>query len=91
MLNSYSTRLQAIEKEKVVLADILSRVDTQLQDIANNMQASDQRTKELIGLIKWAGDRNGGEGSSSGLASSKVKIFTDPGTYNGSSGKFKDW
>ena len=40
-----------------------------------------------MGLYSWAGVSGGGGGSTG----SKVEIFQDPGSYDGSASKFKEW
>ena len=47
---------------------------------------------ELVGQ-QWAGSFSGARGMPAAAAGSlsKVEIFTDPGTYNGSKAKFEDW
>ena len=41
-----------------------------------------------MGLYSWARVSGGGGGGSTG---SKVEIFQDPGSYDGSASKFKEW
>ena len=53
----------------------------------SDAQAADQRSRELMGLYGWAGGSGGGGGSSR----SKVEIFQDPGSYDGSASKFEEW
>ena len=53
----------------------------------NNAQAADQQSRELMGLYGWAGVSGGSRGSSR----SKVEIFQDPGSYDGSASKFEEW
>ena len=52
----------------------------------SDAQAADQRSRELMGLYSWAGVSGGGGGSGS-----KVEIFQDPGSYDGSASKFEEW
>ena len=54
----------------------------------SDAQAADQQSRELMGLYGWAGV-SGGTGG--GTGSSKVEIFQDPGSYDGSASKFKEW
>ena len=49
-------------------------------------QAADQRSRELMGLYGWAGMSGGG-----GSTRSKVEIFQDPRSYDGSASKFEEW
>lgn len=92
MLDSYSTRIQTMENEKSQLTDMLQRAEAQLEVASENAQQADQRTRELVGLMKWSGDEHPGGGSSSREpAGSKVEIFADPGTYDRTPGKFEDW
>ena len=53
----------------------------------SNAQAADQRSRELMGLYSWAGVSGGSRGSTG----SKVEIFQDPGSYDGSASKFEEW
>ena len=53
----------------------------------NNAQAADQQSRELMGLYSWAGT-SGGSGAGRGT---KVEIFQDPGSYDSSPSKFKEW
>ena len=53
----------------------------------NDAQAADQRSQELICLYSWAGMSRGGGGSTG----SKVEVFQDPGSYDGSASKFEEW
>ena len=53
----------------------------------SDAQAADQRSQELMGLYGWAGV-SGGSGGSTG---SKIEIFQDPGSYDSSASKFKEW
>ena len=41
-----------------------------------------------MGLYSWAGVSRGSAGGSTG---SKVEIFQDPGSYDGSASKFEEW
>ena len=53
----------------------------------SDAQAVDQRSRELMGLYGWARVSGGGGGSTG----SKVEIFQDPGSYDGSASKFEEW
>ena len=49
-----------------------------------NAQATDEYSKELMGLYGWAGAGGGG-------SVSKVEIFQDPGLYDRTPSKFEEW
>ena len=53
----------------------------------SDAQAADQWSRELMGLYNWAGV----SGGSAGGSTSKVEIFQDPGSYDGSASKFDEW
>ena len=53
----------------------------------SDAQAADQQSRELMGLYGWAGVSGGGGGSTR----SKVEIFQDPRSYDGSASKCKEW
>ena len=56
--------------------------------VQNNAQAADQHSQELMGLYGWAGVTPGGPG---GGSTTKVEIFQDCRSYDGSASKFKEW
>ena len=55
----------------------------------SDAQAVDQRSQELMGLYGWARVSRGSSGG--GSSGSKVEIFQDPRSYDGSASKFKEW
>ena len=63
---------------------MLNKAKAALMAAHADAQAADQRSRELMGLYGW-----GGAGGGSGL--SKVEIFQDPGSYDSSASKFKEW
>ena len=69
--------------------------NAQLLEAQEWAQEADQHMHKIMDLVgqQWTGSFRGARGTSMGPAgpSSKVEIFTDPGTYNGSKTKFKDW
>ena len=69
-------------KEREGLANMLNEAKAACTDA----QAADQRPHELMGLYSWAGTGSGGMGGPS-----KVEIFQDPGSYDSSASKFKEW
>ena len=84
------TALQQVElwaKEREGLASMLGAAKEALAVAQNDAQAADQQSQELMGLYRWAGV-SGGSGGNSG---SKVEIFQDPGSYDGSASKFEEW
>ena len=74
-------------KEREGLVSMLGAAKEALTAAQNDAQAVDQQSQELMGLYGWAGVC-GGSGGSTG---SKVEIFQDPGSYDGSASKFKEW
>ena len=66
---------------------MLGEAKAALAAAQSDAQAVDQRSRELMGLYGWAGVSRGGGGSSG----SKVEIFQDPGSYDGSASKFEEW
>ena len=75
-------------REREGLANMLGAANEALMAAQNDTQAADQRSRELMGLYSWAGvSRNSGGGSTG----SKVEIFQDPGSYDGSASKFEEW
>ena len=73
-------------KEREGLAVMLTQAREALKEAKDDAQAADQRTWELMGLYGWAGITPGGSGGGT-----KVEIFQDPGSYDGSAGKFEEW
>ena len=76
-------------KEREGLANTLAATHEALQAIQTNTQATDQCSQELMGLYGWA--RAGARPGSIGGSNTKVEIFQDPRSYDGSAGKFKEW
>ena len=66
---------------------MLGKAKEALAAAQSDAQAADQRSRDLMGLYGWAGVSGGGGGSSG----SKVEIFQDPGSYDGSASKFEEW
>ena len=74
-------------KEREGLVSMLGVAKEALEAAQNDAQAADQRSRELMGLYGWAGVSSGGRGS----GGTKVEIFQDPGSYDSSASKFKEW
>ena len=66
---------------------MLGEAKEALTAVQNDAQAADQRSQELMGLYGWAGV-SGGSGGGTG---SKVEVFQDSGSYDGSASKFEEW
>ena len=79
-------RAELWSKEREGLAAMLTQAREALREAKDDAQAADQRSRELMGLYGWAGITPGG--SSGGT---KVEIFQDPGSYDGSASKFEEW
>ena len=73
-------------KEREGLANMLNEAKAALTAACADAQAADQRSCELIGLYSWAGTGSSGTGGPS-----KVEIFQDPRSYDGSAAKFEEW
>ena len=73
-------------KEQEGLAAMLTEACEALKGAQDDAQAANQRSRELMGLYRWAGISTG---TSRGGA--KVEIFQDPGSYDGSASKFEEW
>ena len=73
-------------KEREGLANMLNKAKAALTAARADVQAADQLSCELMGLYSWVGTGSGGTG---GL--SKVEIFQDPRSYDGSASKFEEW
>ena len=69
------------------LANMLGEAKEALAAAQSDAQAVDQQSQELMGLYGWAGVGRDGRGSTG----SKVEIFQDPGSYDGSASKFEEW
>ena len=67
---------------------MLGKAKEALAAAKSDAQAADQWSRELMGLYSWA--RVSG-GSAGGGIGSKVEIFQDPGSYDGSASKFEEW
>lgn len=74
---------------------MLLYANIQLVKAQEQVQEVDQRTQEIMDLVgqQWTGSvsRNRGPSSRSADSTSKVEIFMDPRTYDGSKLKFEDW
>ena len=86
-LQMAAQRVELWVKEREGLVNMLGEAKEALAVAQSNAQAADQQSRELMGLYGWA-RVSGGSGGSSG---SKVEIFQDPGSYDGSASKFKEW
>ena len=87
-LRTAAQRVELWVKEREGLAAMLGEAKEALAVAQSDAQAADQRSRELMGLYGWAGVSGGSTGGSSG---SKVEIFQDPGSYDGSASKFEEW
>ena len=65
---------------------MLTQACEALKEAKDDAQAADQRSRELMGLYGWAGITPGAGGGGT-----KVEIFQDPGSYDGSASKFEEW
>ena len=65
---------------------MLNEAKAALTAVRADTQAADQCSCELMGLYGWAGTGGGGTGGPS-----KVEIFQDPRSYDGSASKFEEW
>ena len=74
-------------KEREGLVAMLTQAREVLKEAKDDTQAADQRSRELMGLYGWAGLTPSGAGS----GGTKVEIFQDPGSYDGSASKFEEW
>ena len=81
-------RVELWVKEREGLAAMLGKAKEALAAAQSDAQAADQQSQELMGLYGWAGVSAGG---SIGGSTSKVEIFQDPGSYDSSASKFKEW
>ena len=73
-------------KEQEGLAAMLTQAREALKEAKDDAQAADQRSRELMGLYGWASITPGASGGGT-----KVEIFQDPGSYDGSASKFEEW
>ena len=79
-------RAELWSKEREGLAAMLTQAREALKEAKDDAQAADQRSRELMGLYGWAGITPGG-----GSGGTKVEIFQDPRSYDGSASKFEEW
>ena len=79
-------RAEQWTKEREGLAAMLTQAREALKEAKDDAQAADQRSHELMGLYGWAGITPGASGGGT-----KVEIFQDPGSYDGSASKFEEW
>ena len=79
-------RVELWSKEREGLAAMLTQAREALKEAKDNAQAADQRSRELMGLYGWAGITPGASGRGT-----KVEIFQDPRSYDGSASKFEEW
>ena len=86
MLQLAAQRAELWSKEQEGLAAMLTQAREALKEAKDDAQAADQRSRELMGLYGWAGITPG-----SGGGGTKVEIFQDPGSYDGSASKFEEW
>ena len=77
-------RTEPWSKEREGLVNMLDEANVALNAAHANTQATDQCSKELMGLYSWAGTGGGG-------GPSKVEIFQDPGSYDRMPSKFEEW
>ena len=87
-LQTATQRAELWVKEREGLANMLGEAKEALAAAQSDAQAVDQRSRELMGLYGWAGVSRGSGGGGTG---SKVEIFQDPGSYDGSASKFEEW
>ena len=79
-------RAEQWTKEREGLAAMLTQARKVLKEAKDDAQAADQRSRELMGLYGWAGITPSASGGGT-----KVEIFQDPGSYDGSASKFEEW
>ena len=79
-------RAEQWTKEQEGLAAMLTQACEALKEAKDDAQAADQRSRELMGLYGWASITPGASGGGT-----KVEIFQDPGSYDGSASKFEEW
>ena len=79
-------RAELWSKEREGLAAMLTQAREALKEAKDDAQAANQRSRELMGLYGWAGITPSGGGGGT-----KVEIFQDPGSYDGSASKFEEW
>ena len=86
MLQTAAQREEQWSKEREGLATMLTEAHEALKGAQDDAQAADQRSRELMGLYSWAG-----LSAPAGGGGTKVEIFQDPGSYDGSASKFEEW
>ena len=86
MLQLAAQRAELWSKEREGLAAMLTQAREALKEAKDDAQAADQRSHEPMGLYGWAGITPG-----TGGGGTKVEIFQDPGSYDGSASKFEEW
>ena len=79
-------RAELWSKEREGLAAMLTQAREVLKEAKDDAQTADQRSRELMGLYGWVGITPSASGGGT-----KVEIFQDPGSYDGSASKFKEW
>ena len=79
-------RAELWAKEREGLAAMLTQAREALKEAKDDAQAADQRSCELMGLYGWAGLTPGAS-----RGGTKVEIFQDPRSYDGSASKFEEW
>ena len=84
-LQTAAQRAEQWSKEQEGLAAMLTEARKALKGAQDNAQVADQRSRELMGLYGWAGI------SPAASRGTKVEIFQDPGSYDGSASKFEEW
>ena len=87
-LRTATQRAELWVKEREGLVAMLGEAKEALAVAQSDAQAADQWSQELMGLYSWAGSSGSSGGGSTG---SKVEIFQDPGSYDGSASKFEEW
>ena len=85
-LRTAAQRAEQWSKEQEGLAAMLTKAREALKGAQDNVQAADQRSRELMGLYGWAGLSPTASGGGT-----KVEIFQDPRSYDGLASKFKEW
>jgi hypothetical protein len=89
-----AARTQALEQQRDGLSEALNRANQLLQLAHDKAAEADQRTREVMGLVgaQWAGIAHPAAADAGiPMGSSKVEIFSDPGSYDGSKAKFEEW
>ena len=84
-LQTAAQRVEQLLKEREGLAAMLTEAREALRGAQDDVQAADQRSRELMGLYGWAGISPAASGGT------KVEIFQDPRSYDGLASKFEEW